>query len=99
MLIQLIDPILSNTANGPYANHMNVQLQYEIVHGQSVFDEWLCDLIVDGLTALAMYYAPELAGADIWQDIELQAMCAWMGEQIGSRDVNVTGNALSLDPR
>jgi hypothetical protein len=35
-------------------------------------------------------FAPELATAEVWDDIELQAMCADVGEQIGSRDVNST---------
>ena len=75
---------------------MNIQLSYEIGQGTSAFDEFTCELIVDGLTALAMAVAPELAGAEVWEDVELQAECADLGEQIGSRDVNITENALLI---
>jgi hypothetical protein len=75
---------------------MNIQLSYEIGHGTSAFDEFICELIVDGLTALAMAVAPELAGAEVWEDIELQALCADLAEHIGSRDANVTENALLI---
>ncbi|KAF2795961.1 hypothetical protein K505DRAFT_359715 [Melanomma pulvis-pyrius CBS 109.77] len=91
-----INPILGNVRNGPYANHMNIQLEFELGHGNSAFDEFICELIVDGLTALAMAVAPELAGVDAWEDIELQALCAELAEHIGSRDANVTKNALLI---
>jgi hypothetical protein len=87
---------LGNSRNGPYANHMNIQLSFEIGHGNSAFNEFVCEMIVDGLTALALAVAPELAGAEVWEDIELQALCAELAEQIGSRDVNVTENALLI---
>jgi hypothetical protein len=96
-LTQPTDPILGNTQNGPYANHMNIQLQYTMGHGDSAFNEFICEIIVDGLTALALAIAPELAGYDIWEEIELQAMCADLAEHIGSRDKNVTENALLID--
>jgi hypothetical protein len=48
------DPILANTRNGPYANHVNIQLSYEVGHGDSAFNEFICEVIVDGLTALAL---------------------------------------------
>lgn len=75
---------------------MNIQLSFELGHGTSAFNEFICEIIVDGLTALAMAVAPELAGAEVWEDIELQAMCAEMAEQIGSRDANITENALLI---
>jgi hypothetical protein len=87
---------LGNVPHGPYANHMNIQLSYEIGHGTSAFNEFFCELIVDGLTALAIALAPELAGVEVWEDIELQALCAELGEQIGSRDANITENALLI---
>jgi hypothetical protein len=84
------DPVLGNTRNGPYANHMNIQLSYEVGHGDSAFNEFICEVIVDGFTALALAIAPELAGAEVWEDIELQALCADLAEHIGSRNVNGT---------
>ncbi|KAL1602366.1 hypothetical protein SLS60_005782 [Paraconiothyrium brasiliense] len=43
-----------NARDGPYANHMNIQLDYTIGHGDSAFNEFICEIIVDGLTALAL---------------------------------------------
>jgi len=88
---------LGNTRNGPYANHMNIQISYEIGHGNSAFNEFICDVIIQGLTALAMAVAPELAGAEVWEGIELEALCGELIEHIGSRDANITENALLID--
>lgn len=87
---------MGNSRNGPYANHLNIQLSYQIGHGTSAFNEFACELIVDGLTALALAVAPELAGAEVWEDIELQALCTDIAEHIGSRDANVTENSLLI---
>lgn len=75
---------------------MNIQLSWSLVHGTSAFDEFICEIIVDGLTALAMAVAPELAGTEVWEDIELQALCADLAEHIGSRDANGTENAMPM---
>jgi hypothetical protein len=75
---------------------MNIQLSYEIGHGTSAFNDFVCELVVDGLTALAMALAPELAGAEVWEDLELQALCADVAAQIGSRNANTTENALLI---
>ncbi|KAL1607616.1 hypothetical protein SLS60_002550 [Paraconiothyrium brasiliense] len=93
-----ITPILGNTRNGPYANHMNIQLSYEI-GGDAAFNEFICEVVIDGLTALAMAVAPELAGAELWEDLELQAVCEGLAEEIGSRSANITDNALLIGYR
>jgi hypothetical protein len=73
-----------------------IQLSYEIGHGTSAFGKFICELIVDGVTALAMAAAPELAGAEVWEDIELQALCTDLAEHIGSRDANIKENGFLI---
>ncbi|KAF1969178.1 hypothetical protein BU23DRAFT_571747 [Bimuria novae-zelandiae CBS 107.79] len=80
----------------PYANHMNIGLKFEL-HQGSPFNAFICELVVDGLTAIAMAAAPELAGAEVWQDIELQALCEGLMEGIEKRDANITNNAFLVD--
>lgn len=75
---------------------MDIQVEFEMSHGTSLFNEFICELIVDGLTALAMAVAPELAGAEVWEDLELETLCHEAAEHIGSRDANVTENALLI---
>jgi hypothetical protein len=73
------DPILGNSRDGAVANHMNIQLTYEIGSGDSMALEFICDAVLEGLTALAMIFAPELAGLEIWQDLELETLCGSAG--------------------
>jgi hypothetical protein len=75
---------------------MNIQLQFEIGHEDSAFNEFDCGLIVEGLTALAMIFALELAGAEVFEGVELEALCDSLGEQIGSRAVNGTGDGMLI---
>lgn len=75
---------------------MNIQLEFSLGHGSSAFNEFICEMVVDGLTALALAVAPELAGVEVWEDLELQAMCQGLAESIGSRDAPMTDNVLSI---
>jgi hypothetical protein len=58
---------------------MNIQLGWKL-NGVSAFNEFFCDAIIDGLSALAMAVAPELVEADIFADIEFESLCADMIE-------------------
>ena len=81
-LTTALDPVYAGST-GPYDNHMNIQLTKKLT-GVSAFDEFICDLIIDGLTALAVEVAPELVEADLFADVEFQALCADLVEHIGS---------------
>jgi hypothetical protein len=58
----------------PYENHMNIGVAEEL-DGSSAWNEFICDLIIDGITALAMEVAPELAGAELFEGIEFESLC------------------------
>lgn len=72
-----INPVLAGAA-GAYSNHMNIQLSWAL-DGHSAFDEFICEAIVDGLTALATAIAPEIEAADIPEEVKFQTMCEEMG--------------------
>jgi hypothetical protein len=71
-------------------------MTWEIEHGESAFDEFICELIIDALSALAMAVAPELIGPEVLEDLELQALCGSLEDQPEKRGVNVTDNALLI---
>ncbi|KAF2650990.1 hypothetical protein K491DRAFT_730354 [Lophiostoma macrostomum CBS 122681] len=70
------DHIHANLAgsSGPYENYMDIAFSVKL-DGVSAFDEFICEVAVNGLNDLAMAIAPELAGPDIMEDIDLQAAC------------------------
>lgn len=53
---------------------MNIQVKEEL-DGDPAFNEFICHLIIDGLTAAVMAVAPELAGTEVFENIEFEAMC------------------------
>lgn len=74
-----INPVLAGK-DGAYSNHMNIQLEWKL-DGDSAFNQFICDLIVDGLSEAAMLLAPELAGPEIMEELEFQSLCADMEEE------------------
>ena len=78
--------VLQGEPHDPYANHMDIQIEYHVEEGgEDLFLEFLCDLIIDGVTAAAEVVAPELAPEEIFADVELDALCADAVSQIGQR--------------
>lgn len=65
-------------SEGPYTNHMNIHVSFEIGNGKdSAFNEFICEMIIDGLAALVNVVAPELAVGDWVSAEELQEiLCA-----------------------
>lgn len=45
---------------------------------ESAFNEFICELIVDGLSDLAMEVAPELVPAELIAEIDMQSICEGM---------------------
>ncbi|KAL8747738.1 MAG: hypothetical protein Q9190_000437, partial [Brigantiaea leucoxantha] len=76
-----INPILASSKGDPYGNHMNIEVSWKLSE-TSAFNEFICDVIIEGLTALAVAVAPELAGPDIAEDIEFEALCADIAESV-----------------
>lgn len=54
----------------------------EQLNGASTLVQFICDFLGDALTAAAMEYAPELAGEEVWADVDFQAACQDAGAQI-----------------
>ena len=77
------DPVFAGSG-GAYDNHMNIQLEWKL-DGNSAFNEFICEAVVTGLTAVAMAVAPELASVELFEDIEFEALCADMAHRLGER--------------
>jgi hypothetical protein len=92
--------MVGDTQYGPYANSMNVGMKWEIEHdGDSAFNEFICDLVVDGLATAALLIAPEFAGPEVVEDLELEALCGSLAEASNDnekRAINVTENAVLI---
>jgi hypothetical protein len=74
-------------------------MKWEIEHdGASAFNEFLCDLIVDGLATAALLIAPEFAGPEVVEDLELEALCGSLAEASHDekRAINVMENAVLI---
>lgn len=82
-----INPILADSKGNPYGNHMNIELSRKL-SGTSEVNEFLCDLIIDGLTALAVAVAPELLEAEIAGEIEFEALCEELVSEINPRGLD-----------
>ena len=76
-----INPVMGNSTLNPYGNHMNIQIAQKL-DGASAFNEFICDLIIEGLTALAAAVAPELLPAEIGEDVEFETLCADLASQV-----------------
>lgn len=67
----------------PYANHADIGISWVLDKApENLFDLFICDAIIDGLTALVLAVAPELAEVDIFGDVELQSLCATGAENL-----------------
>lgn len=53
---------------------MNIGVSFSL-DGGPVFNEFVCELVIEGLTAVAMTVAPELAGAELFEGIEFASLC------------------------
>ena len=53
---------------------MNIQLSQQL-EIESDWKTFICDLIIDGLTAAAAAVAPELAPAELFEDVDFNAAC------------------------
>lgn len=62
----------------PYQNHMNIDISREL-DGEQAFNEFICEFVIEGLTALAMAVAPELAAPDFLDGIAFDSLCQAMG--------------------
>lgn len=69
--------VKSDGKGNPYANEINIGINYG---KQDSFDEFLCELIVDGLTTVAMALFPELLPAEGAEEVEFQALCGELGQ-------------------
>ncbi|EKG22419.1 hypothetical protein MPH_00153 [Macrophomina phaseolina MS6] len=60
-------------SDGPYTNHMNVRVSFEIGDGKhSAFNEFICEMVIEGLAMTVNALAPELAAVDWISADELQ---------------------------
>ena len=92
----LINPVYSGS-QGPYTNHMEITITFEL-EGSSDFATFLCELIGDAVTAIAMGIAPEFAEAEIWEDVEFQAACEGaVDDSISSKRDLGNGSAYLLE--
>lgn len=60
--------------NGPYDNHMDIQLAQQLEFDPS-WKEFVCDLIIEGVSAAAMAVAPEMVPEDVLADVDMEAVC------------------------
>jgi len=54
---------------------MNIQLSWKL-DGDSALEKFICDLIIEGLTVLAMEEAPELVEEDLFAEKQFETLCA-----------------------
>jgi len=65
-------PVLGDAAT-PYSNHMDIGVSMK-VDRDPAFNTYICNLIIDVLSELAMVLVPKLAGLEFTEEIELQAL-------------------------
>ncbi|KAL9076016.1 MAG: hypothetical protein Q9157_003818 [Trypethelium eluteriae] len=58
----------------PYQNRLNVEVDWKL-DDDSPLDQFICEMMINGVTAAALEIAPELAGYEIFEDMEFQAVC------------------------
>lgn len=63
---------------------MNIVITW-VVDGDGSFIEFICDAIIDGVTALAAAVAPELIEAELFADVEFEALCVDAAKSLGAR--------------
>jgi len=73
------NPVAVVKANGtnPYANKISIGVNYDTSDG---FNEFLCELIVEGLTTAAMALFPELLPEEEAEQMSFEALCGTLGE-------------------
>lgn len=73
---------------------MSIQIDYTIATAGASFniddiEKFICEAAVEGVTAEAMALAPELAGADVFADVEFTSECSKIGQGSGSSSSGV----------
>ena len=58
---------------------MDIQLSQQL-EVESDWKTFICDLIIDGLSAAAAAFAPELAPVGVFEDIDFDAACAQLDQ-------------------
>lgn len=69
--------VKSDGKGNPYANEINIGVNYG---KEAAFDEFLCELVVDGLLDAAMILAPELLPEEEAAELDFQALCGELGQ-------------------
>jgi len=62
---------------------MNIQLSWK-VDGDSALEEFVCDLIIEGLTVLAEEEAPELTEEELFAEKQFETLCADAVDEVQS---------------
>lgn len=53
---------------------MNIQVRWQL-EGQSDFDQFLCEAVIDAVNDAAMIYAPELVETKLFAEWDFQSCC------------------------
>ena len=69
--------VMADNKGNPYANEINIGVNYGKQDG---FNEFLCELIVEGLSTAAMALFPELLPAEEAEQMSFEALCGTIGE-------------------
>ena len=91
-----ISTVLRDSKGDPYGNHMNIAVAWKL--DGSAFNAFVCELVLDGLSALVDAVAPELLEYEIVQEVEWQALCEDVAQQINPRSLNMLPANVTLIP-
>ncbi|KAI0849908.1 hypothetical protein F5Y00DRAFT_261014 [Daldinia vernicosa] len=66
---------IMGTLEDPYMNYMQIKFELVSDNKDSAFAEFVCDLVIDSITDLSMAVMPELAPAELFEQLELESLC------------------------
>lgn len=81
MLISHAAVVKSDGKGNPYANMIDIRVDYG---KKNDFDAFLCELIVEGLTGIAMALFPEFLPAEELGQLEFETFCGDLGDLVNS---------------
>ncbi|KAI1662952.1 hypothetical protein F4813DRAFT_395003 [Daldinia decipiens] len=66
---------IMGTSENPYMNHMQIKFELVSDNKDSAFAEFVCHLVIDAISDLSMAVMPELAPAELFEQLELESLC------------------------
>lgn len=86
--------VIAGTKDDPYAGHLNIGVTLD-----KTDDGFDCTVIAGGLTALAAIIAPGLLEADLFEGVELEALCGLIDDPLSALNNSLTGDRVRISHR